>query len=129
MALKFNWQDKRILVVEDEVMCYKLIEMVLRGTQVGLSWARNGRSAVELCSAENNAFDLILMDIQLPEIDGYNATGEIRKLNPGIPIIAQTAYAMDSQKEKCFAAGCTDYIAKPYNSNALLSIIDKYFQS
>lgn len=127
MRLKKNpdLEDKRILIVEDELMCFKLIEIALKHTRAKLLRANNGKEAIERC-AQDPGIDLVLMDIQLPVINGYQATDEIRKFNKKIPIIAQTAYAMNSQRQKCFEAGCTDYISKPYNTQQLLSTIGKY---
>jgi len=82
---------------------------------------------VELCRSRPD-LDLILMDIQMPELNGYEATRQIRKFNKDIVIIAQTAYGLSSDREKALEAGCTDYIAKPINKKALLSLIQKYIQ-
>jgi len=68
-----------------------------------------------------------LMDIKMPEMDGYEASRQIRQFNKGIIIIAQTAYALAGEKETALAAGCNDYISKPYNQNSLKALLKKYF--
>jgi len=70
---------------------------------------------------------MILMDIKLPVMSGYEATRRIREFNNNIPIIAQTAYASDQDKEKAFACGCTDYLSKPFRKDELLAKINRYF--
>ena len=84
----------------------------------------NGKEAIKLIST--NTIDLVLMDVKMPVMDGFEATSEIRKINPDIPIIAQTAYAMSEDKIRAKEAGCTDYLAKPVSSELLLEMIGKY---
>jgi len=123
--IKIDWTTKSILVVEDEYINYYFIAEVLKDTNVHLLWAKDGLSAVEMCQNENQ-IDLILMDLQLPKLDGYSATQRIKAIMPKVPIIAQTAYATKTQQDKCFQVGCIDYIAKPYLAGALLNIIEKH---
>ncbi|RLD51519.1 MAG: response regulator, partial [Bacteroidetes bacterium] len=89
---------------------------------IQITRAATGLAAVNLC--RENTFNLILMDIQLHEMDGLAATKLIKQSNPDIPIIAQTAYAMSGEREKCIKAGCDDYISKPINISELLGKID-----
>jgi signal transduction histidine kinase len=121
-----QWDDKHVLVAEDELMNYKYIEKVLSKTNVNLIWARNGKETCDMFENHKN-IDLILMDIRMPIMDGYEATKRIKKINQKIPIIAQTAYALDYEKEEILKAGCDDYISKPYSDKDLLAIIEKYF--
>lgn len=121
-----NWNDKHILVVEDEPMTYKLIQIMLGKTGAILYKAMDGREAVEYCKNSYNKVDLILMDIGLPKMNGYDATKMIRKTNPNIPIIAQTAYVLKEQKDRCFESGCNEYLAKPYSSDELIKIMSKF---
>jgi CheY-like chemotaxis protein len=72
---------------------------------------------------------LVLMDIQMPKLNGYEATARIKRLNPNITVIAQTAYALPNDNIKCLEAGCNDYISKPINGNLLLEKIDVYLSS
>jgi two-component system, cell cycle response regulator DivK len=120
----FCWEQKTILVAEDEETNYLFIEAILEDTKAALIWAKNGLEAIEMF--RNNEIDLILMDIKMPEMDGLTATGKIRELSSSVPIIAQTAYAMSEDKSKCLEVGCNDYLTKPINHRLLLSTIDKF---
>ncbi len=121
----YDWSNRTILVVEDEEDNYRYLLTVLRKTNVKTIWATDGDEAMQ--HAFNPAIDLILMDIKLPRRDGYSVTADIRTKNKTIPIIAQTAFALAGEREKCLAAGCNDYISKPLSPKTLLKIIDKYF--
>ena len=122
---KFIWSGKTILVVDDEESNYKLLEQILIRASVNVIHAYDGEQAVQIVK-DHPEIDLILMDIQMPKLNGYEATKKIREFNAEIPIVAQTAYAMSFEKEKSFNAGCTDYIAKPIVSKVLLNKINKY---
>jgi len=89
--------------------------------------ARNGFEAVEICQ-KNLDIDLILMDIQMPVMDGYEATRQIRQFNKDVVIIAQTAFGLSADRDITIQAGCNDYIVKPFNKDDLLSLIQKYFK-
>jgi PAS domain S-box-containing protein len=122
--LQFDWSGKTILVVEDEEMNYQYLKTVLRKTNASILWAENGLKAVELAS--QNDIHLVLMDIQMPEMNGYEATRKILKMKPNTPIIAQTAHALKEERSKCINAGAVDYMSKPLNRKKLLNLIDKY---
>jgi len=111
-----------ILLAEDEQTCCNLIKKLAKKFNWNLTIASNGRTAVELF--KNSRFDAVLMDGQMPEMDGFEATRTIREYekNSGgrVPIIALTAYAMPGDKEKFIAAGMDDYISKPINDFKLL---------
>jgi CheY-like chemotaxis protein len=123
----YNWQGKKIMIAEDAEINYKFLRAMLEKTNAEVVWARNGEEVVSYCR-ENSNVDLILMDIQMPLMDGYEATAIVKKLNPSIKIIAQTAYAMPNDNIKCIEAGCNDYISKPINSHLLLEKIDLHLQ-
>jgi len=123
-STKPDWQGKCILVVEDEDHNYAYIHEILKRTHVTILRAENGIRAVE--RAKNEPIDLILMDIKMQEMDGIMATIEIRKILPDIPIIAQTAFAMEKERLACLDAGCDDYIAKPFEPLKLLERIKQY---
>jgi len=121
-----NWNDKLILVAEDEPTNYLFIKKALENTHINLIWAKNGLETYEIFK-QNGKVDLILMDIRMPLMDGYEATKKIKQLNKDIPIIAQTAYAFEYEKEEILKAGCNDYISKPFSIRELISVIEKYF--
>jgi PAS domain S-box-containing protein len=120
---KDSLMGKLIYVAEDDFPSYYFIEELLSGTSASLIHAINGVELIEL--VDNKPPDLILVDINMPVKDGISAVKEIRKNFKGIPIIAQTAYAMLHEKEKCMQAGCNDYISKPINPQDLLEKINK----
>ena len=122
---KFNWKDKLILIVEDVEANHMFIAAALSKTKASLLWAKDGLEAVEMCRNHTN-IDVVLMDIRLPEIDGYQATKQIKEFRPDLPIIAQTAYVMSNEKGKVLQAGCDDLITKPIKINILLSTVQKY---
>lgn len=120
-----GWHNKKILIAEDEVTNYKYVEKLLARTNISLLWAKNGQETFELIKQHPN-IDLVLMDIRMPIMDGYEATKRIKEYNSRIPIVAQTAYALEYEKDEILKAGCDDYIAKPYSGNELFTIINKY---
>ncbi len=122
---KYNWEGKTFLVAEDEEDNFRYLEVALSISNASLIWARNGVEAVDIFNRIDN-IDLVLMDIKMPEMDGYTATKEIKLKNKDVPVIAQTAYAMSEEKEKSKQAGCDDYIAKPINYTDLLKVIHKH---
>jgi len=122
-----DWSDKLILVAEDVDSNFFLIQTILNKTGVKLLRAKNGQEAHEMCR-NNYDIDLVLMDIQMPVMSGYDATREIKKIRPSLPVIAQTAYAMSGEKEKTMEAGCDDYIPKPLKKRELLSKIHRFLQ-
>jgi two-component system cell cycle response regulator DivK len=125
---KYEWNDKTILIVEDDISSSFFLKEILAETGAYLLFASDGRKAVEMC-LEHPETDLVLMDIQLPFMNGYDTTREIRKIYPDLPVMAQTAYAFQSDMAKCFEAGCIDYIAKPINSSSLLDKIALIFNA
>lgn len=120
---EYKWKGKVFLIAEDEEANYSLLENIIRPTKAKIIRAYNGLEAVNICNS-NKKIDLILMDIKMPEMNGLEATRRIRKVRKDLPIIAQTAYAMASDEESCFDAGCDDYFAKPLSIDALLEKIN-----
>lgn len=104
------------MVAEDTESNFILTSTILRQDYTIL-WAHNGKEAIELFRANHPA--LILMDIRMPEMDGLEATRNIRKADPDIPIVALTAFAFDSDKHKALEAGCNDYLSKPIQAATL----------
>ncbi len=121
----YNWENQTILIVEDDLSSYRLLEALFRRTKVNIIHAKAGEEAVEKC-VNNPGIDLVLMDIQLPKMDGYEATQKIKAYRRNLPVIAQTAYAMEEEKVACLKAGCDDYISKPINKNQLLRMMNKF---
>ena len=120
-----NWEGKTILIAEDEESNYRFLEMLLNNKGLKLLKANNGNEAVEMFKT-NKDIDLILMDIKMPGMNGLEATMKIKEINPSIPIIIQTAYAMQNDEKISSDAGCDDYISKPINKEKLIKLINKW---
>ena len=116
----------KILIVEDDDNSEILLTIEVKMFGKEVLKARTGVEAVEACR-NNPDIDLVLMDIEIPEMDGYEATRQIRLFNKDVVIIAQTAAALLGDREKAIAAGCNDYIAKPFNKTSLTALLKKYF--
>jgi PAS domain S-box-containing protein len=123
----YKWDDKLILVVEDDATNFKYIEAALKPTKVKILHTISGNKAIEL-SLRNPTINLVLMDLRLPDINGFEATQSIKKMRDNLPIIAQTSSAFKEDRNKSFEAGCDDFIAKPFDENKLLETINKYFK-
>jgi CheY-like chemotaxis protein len=121
----FNWREKTILVVEDDKQSFHFLKELLKRTGANIIRASNGFEAIEICRSDQN-LDVVLMDIQMPKMNGYEATRELKKIRNNIPVIAQTAYAMAGDREKSIQAGCDDYITKPLNIESLLPKINQF---
>jgi len=119
-----NWNSKTILIAEDEESNYRYLEMVLNKTQVTVVWAKDGLEAIEL--SMQHIPDLILMDIKMPNMDGLEATRKIKEIHPEIPIIAQTAFAMENDERLSLEAGCNSYLSKPIKANKLLELTERF---
>jgi two-component system, sensor histidine kinase len=117
--------NKTILVAEDEELNFLLIQEILRVTKISILWARTGRKSVELVTIHPE-IDLVLMDIRMPDLDGYQATRMIKSLRPGLPIIIQTAYALSDEKKKSTTEGSDELITKPISNVLLLSTVSKF---
>jgi CheY-like chemotaxis protein len=114
----------RVLLVEDSPDNQMLVSMYLRKTGAILSKAENGLKGVEMALAENP--DVVLMDIQMPVMDGHEATKSLRTQGFAKPIVALTAHAMKEERDRCFASGCTDYLTKPLERDRLINYLKKH---
>jgi PAS domain S-box-containing protein len=115
----------KILIAEDDEGSEKLLKIVLKTLSNNILIARDGLEAVEICR-NNPDLDCILMDIQMPQMNGYEATQQIRKFNSKVLIIAQTAFALSSDREKAIDSGCDDYITKPIRRADLIALIQSH---
>lgn len=120
-------QKLKILIAEDEEYADMHLSILLKNIGKEILHAKTGIEAIEIFQ-KNPDIDLILMDIKMPKMSGYEATRQIREFNREVTIIAQTAYALEGDREKAIEAGCDDYLTKPIISDALLSLIQKYFK-
>lgn len=109
---------KNLLIVEDEKINYLYLKTLLQATNAHVVWKQNGKEAVDYMS-KGYKTDLILMDMQMPEMDGYEATMRIRRMNPQVIIVALTANVMADDREKCISLGCNEYITKPIQQDIL----------
>jgi len=123
--MEYNFIGKTILIVEDEAVNQFFFEKALKKTQANLFFVNNGQDAVDIFR-ENGEIDLVLMDIRLPRMDGIEATTQIKKLVPEMPVIIQTANALPSVYESAVASGCNEFITKPIKIETLLSLLKKY---
>lgn len=121
--IAFDFSQKTILLVEDDRMNMKMLQAFLEKTNARLTIAKTGQQAID--STQNDPADLILMDIQLPDIDGYECTQRIKVEHPDIPIIVQTAHVFPEEKRRAFQSGCDDYLSKPLRKNELLTKINQ----
>ena len=116
----------KILIVEDDSASARLLSMSVKVFGGDVMMAGTGFEAIDACR-NNQDIDLVLMDIKMPDMDGYEATTLIRQFNKDIIIIAQTSYSLTGDREKALAAGCNDYISKPIDRTSLMNLINKYF--
>ena len=120
-----RWGRRVVLVVEDESINFFYLNELLSDKGLILINAKSGEEAIALCTTNPN-IDLVLMDIQLPGISGYEAAQKIKAIRKELPIIAQTAHFLNGEKRKSIKLGCDGYIAKPIDTEELFSIFNKF---
>jgi two-component system, cell cycle response regulator DivK len=120
-----SWEGKVILAVEDDDVSLEFLKELFEPYKVKLLSTNNGKSAIDICKSEKQ-IDLVLMDVQLPVLNGKEAMKQIKSFRPDLPIIAQTAFAMAGDREMYIDEGFDDYIAKPINVEQLLSSMDHF---
>jgi len=130
--LSYERKDKtqldisKVLIAEDDETSEAFLKVIVKKLSKEVLTASNGLDAINVCR-QNPDIDLILMDIQMPEMNGYNATQQIRKFNKDVIIIAQTAFGLEGDREKAIEAGCNEHISKPIKSEELKELVMKYF--
>jgi PAS domain S-box-containing protein len=122
----YNWSGKKILVAEDEELNWMFIKEMLRKTGAEIIRAKDGIEAVEITRTVNP--DAILMDIKMPELNGIEATKQIRAFSKNVPIIAQTAYVMAEEQAESLRAGCNHFVTKPLDRTVVMEFIDRYIR-
>jgi CheY-like chemotaxis protein len=120
----YHWNNRVVLITEDEEVNFYYLKTLLQRANAKVIRAKNGKEAVEIISENKGGIDLILMDLNMPVMDGYEAMRIIKSRYPSIPIIAQTAYTMNNDRNRCLQAGFNDYIAKPINRLALYRMVN-----
>jgi two-component system cell cycle response regulator DivK len=121
---EYHWSNRVVLITEDEEVNFFYLKTLLKKTEARVLRAKNGKEAVDIIAEYNGDIDLVLMDINMPVMDGYEAMRIIKARHPDLPIIAQTAYTMNNDRRKCLKAGFNDYIAKPINKVALFRLVN-----
>jgi PAS domain S-box-containing protein len=116
---------KTILIAEDDTSNYDFLRIFLTRMNIRVLWAKDGHEAINLCETDSS-IDLVFMDIKMPVINGFEATRKIKSTRPGLPVIAQTAYAMSPDRVEAVKSGCDDYMSKPIKIKQLTDILEKY---
>ncbi|MFH2144103.1 MAG: PAS domain S-box protein [Bacteroidota bacterium] len=120
-------KESMILLAEDDFVSVQFIKEIFRNENVGIFIVGNGKDAVDFV-AENESISLVLMDLNMPVLSGYAALREIKKIKPGLPVIAQTANAMSDDRKKVLDFGFDEYLAKPFTDKQLLSLVKSFLQ-
>lgn len=115
-------KEKKVLIAEDNFDNYLLLKVILSSKPYNLTHVYNGKEA--LIEIDKNNFDILLIDIQMPEMNGFELLKILRERGDNTPAMAQTAFAFDTDKNKCYKVGFNDYISKPINQELLLSKIE-----
>ena len=119
-----DWTGKKILIVEDVETNMLFFKAALARTGATLIWAADGFESISMCQGDPD-INLILMDLRMPNLDGFKATEAIKAFRPDLPIIAQTTYTEDVDTVRLYEAGCDDYLPKPIRLEDLLNSISK----
>jgi len=122
----YQFADKTILVVEDTETSIKFFDAALRKSEASMLWAVSGEKAIDILNNNIDVIDIVLLDLNLPGINGFEVLKHIRKVAPDLPVIVQTAYLFSGEKNTSFSMGANDFISKPIQLNELLENIAKY---
>lgn len=117
--------DKMVLIVEDNETSSIYFKAALKKLNIRSISAKDGKEAIEIFRL-NNQIDLVLMDLNMPEMDGFEATKVIKSLRPEIPVIAQSAYILSGEENRSLEVGCDEFIAKPIRLNMLVETLQRY---
>lgn len=117
-----NLKNISILVAEDSVENFRILSLFLSQPSIEIDWAKNGKEAIEM--VESNSYDIVLMDVQMPILDGYSATRAIKAKYPDLPIVALTAHALPEEFQSSMDAGCDDHLTKPVDKEELIQVIN-----
>ena len=116
----------KILLVEDDFVNGKIVKTLLEKAEFKVEWIRNGKEALDILIPHSTEYSLVLMDIQMPIVNGYEVSRNLREIGIKVPIVSMTANAFSDEKKKSIEAGMNDYIAKPIMKVSLFEIIKKY---
>ena len=119
----------KILLVEDDFINGKIVKILLEKATYNVEWVKNGKEALEILIPRSREYDLVLMDIQMPIVNGYEVSINLRKIGIQIPIISMTANAFCDEKVKSKEVGMNDHISKPVTKASLFEVIEKYLKS
>ncbi|MBN2236784.1 MAG: response regulator [Bacteroidales bacterium] len=120
-----DWSGKYVLIAEDEYSNFELLSYMLRPTKIRIKQVTDGYGAIEEALNVERP-DLILMDIKMPDLNGFEATKRIKEVCPDLPIIAQTAFAIAGDRELALSMGCDEYVSKPIKKLVLFEIMKRY---
>jgi CheY-like chemotaxis protein len=119
-------KEKKILIVEDDDIGYSLLKEIFTDYEFSIERAKDGLEAVDYFKHSKYAFDLVLMDLRLPNMNGFTATSIIKDINPSVPVIIVTAYVHSQSIYDSHICGCDEFIAKPFEIKHLISVVQKY---
>ena len=122
----YQFDTKTILVVEDTETSIKFFDAALRRSEASLLWAKSGEKAISVLNESIDIIDIVLLDLNLPGINGFEVLKHIRNIAPELPVIVQTAYLFSGEQSTSFSLGANDFISKPIQLNELLENIAKY---
>ncbi|MEE4197058.1 MAG: response regulator [Bacteroidales bacterium] len=119
-------KNKNLLIVEDDDIGFSLLQEIFGDYGLNIQRARDGAEAIEYFRKNNSAFDLVLMDLRLPNINGFKATSVIKEINPLVPVFAVTAYVHSQSISDSYRCGCDEFIAKPFDIKHLILTVQEY---
>ena len=125
MGIAKDYSGKTVLIAEDEKSNFDFLRILFLRMNIRVLWAKDGIEAVKMCESDPS-INLVLMDIKMPLLNGFEATKQIKVQRPDLPIIAQTAYAMISDKQEAIDAGCDGYLSKPLKINEITELLEKF---